>query len=112
MTGQKLMAAQSQQTIVKSIILPQILFSVFFIATSTIPFYELLVNPTVMEGASGEGAFLTIFTTSIASPVKWVVLLFFLMPFTAITQNSQNWSGSLLVQNLYKYHIRPQASEK
>jgi Na+/proline symporter len=112
MTGQKLMAAQSQQTIVKSIILPQILFSIFFIAISTIPFYVLLVNPKVMEGASGEGAFLKIFTTSIASPVKWVVLLFFLMPFTAITQNSQNWSGSLLVQNLYKHHIRPQASEK
>ncbi|HCY00425.1 MAG TPA: hypothetical protein DG754_09830, partial [Bacteroidales bacterium] len=36
----------------------------------------------------------------------------FLMPFMAITQNNQNWCGSLLVQNFYKYYINPSASEK
>lgn len=112
MTGQKLMAAQSQKTIVKSIILPQILFSAFFIGISIIPFYVLILDHSVLQSTNGEGAFLKIFTSSFTGSAKWVVLLFFLMPFTAITQNSQNWSGSLLVQNLYKHHININANEK
>jgi Na+/proline symporter len=112
MTGQKLMAAESQRTIVRSIILPQILFAVFFIAISSIPFFILLLDESILQVANGETAFVKIFTNSVQGPGKWVVLLFFLMPFTAITQNNQNWSGSLLVQNLYKYYLKPQASEK
>ncbi len=111
MTGQKLMAAQNQRTIVQSIILPQILFAVFFIAISSIPFYILLIEPSALHGISGEAAFLKIFTHSLHGASRWVVLLFFLMPFTAITQNYQNWSGSLLVQNLYKHHINPHATD-
>ena len=112
MEGQKLMAAQSQRTIVQSIILPQMLFGVFFIAISIIPFYVLLLAEPNLLAASGEMAFLKIFTHTLHGLSKWVVLLFFLMPFTAITQNNQNWSGSLLVQNFYKYYINPSATDK
>ncbi|HCY00424.1 MAG TPA: hypothetical protein DG754_09825 [Bacteroidales bacterium] len=77
MTGQKLMAAQNQRTIVQSIILPRILFAIFFIAISIIPFYILLLDEPNLLAANGEAAFLKIFTHTLHGPSKWVVLLFF-----------------------------------
>jgi solute:Na+ symporter, SSS family len=112
LTGQKFMAAQSQQSIVKSIILPQILFAIFLITISIIPFYVLLLDKSNQLSSNGEIAFLNIFTQTFSGNSKWVVLLFYFLPFTAISQNNQNWCGSLLVQNFYNYYINPRATEK
>jgi hypothetical protein len=41
-----------------------------------------------------------------------LVLAFFMIPFISVVQNNQNWGGSLLVENFYKYHINPNATQK
>lgn len=110
--GQKLMAAKNHYTITKSIVLPQLFFVVFFVLINMIPFYILLIDSKLLSGLDEEAAFLVIFTAAFNSNDVIFVLLFFLIPFTVMTHNLQNWSGALLTQNFYKYYISPKAKEK
>lgn len=110
--GQKLMAAKNNQTITKSIVLPQLFFVVFFVLINMIPFFILLIDSELLIGLDGEAAFLVIFTAAFNSNDVIFVLLFFLIPFTVITHNLQNWGGALLTENFYKYYISPKAKEK
>jgi Na+/proline symporter len=77
-----------------------------------IPFFILLIDSELLSGLDGEAAFLVIFTAAFNSNDVIFVLLFFLIPFTVMTHNTQNWSGALLTQNFYKYYISPKAKEK
>jgi SSS family solute:Na+ symporter len=110
-TGQKLMSARNPQTIAKSIVFPQLFFVAFFILINLMPFFILLLDPESIHGLDKETAFLTIFTSAFKGGDIYLVILFFLIPFTALTFNIQNWSGALLTQNFYNYYVRPQASD-
>lgn len=110
--GQKLMSAKNSITIAKSIVLPQLFFVVFFILINLMPFFILLIDSGLSESMDGETAFLFIFTTAFKGNDVVYVLIFFLIPFTVLTHNVQNWSGALLTQNFYKYYIQKSASEK
>ncbi|RLD57775.1 MAG: hypothetical protein DRJ01_13475 [Bacteroidetes bacterium] len=112
LTGQKLMAAKKISDITKSVVLPSLLFSVFTLVLYTIPFYILMINPSVMKGLNGEEAFMTIFPKALPDYLYFIVVLFFLLPFITSVNSTQNWAGSLLVQNFYIYYIRKDADEK
>ena len=45
-------------------------------------------------------------------PFMILSLIMFLIAFLSVAHNNQNWGGSLLVQNFYKYYIKPEASER
>jgi len=109
--GQKLMSAKNVNEISKSIILPNILFFVFNLLLYTLPVFVLFV-PEIEPGISGEMAFFSIFKEAVPERFRFLIFIFFLIPFLSVVNNAQNWGGSLLVQNFYKYHIKKNASEK
>jgi len=111
-TGQKLMSAGSMNAITRSIVLPSLMFSVFTLIIISIPLFIILTDITQLTSTNGEEAFLQIFLHAIPKQYHFVVLIFFLLPFVAATNNTQNWSGSLLIQNFYIYYINKKTSEK
>ena len=111
-TGQKLMAARNTNDITRSIVLPSLMFSVFTLIIITIPLFIILTSSLQVANMNGEEAFLQIFLHAIPKHLYFIVLIFFLLPFIAATNNTQNWSGSLLVQNFYVHFINNKSSEK
>lgn len=111
MNGQKLMAANNINEVSKSIIWPTMLFFVFNLLLYTLPVYILFVNDINSE-ISGEAAFFEIFKNGIPINFRFLIFVFFLIPFLSIVHNTQNWGGSLLVRNFYKYHIKQNADDK
>ena len=111
MNGQKLMAVAKTKDIAKSIFLPSFLLLVFRLLLFTLPFMAVLYGFT--NGiADNELAFTSLFVKVLPSWMLLLVLAFFMIPFISVVQNNQNWGGSLLVENFYKYHINPNATQK
>jgi Na+/proline symporter len=111
MNGQKLMAVAKTKDIVKSIFLPSFLLLVFRLLLFTLPFMAVLYGYTTGI-ADNELAFTALFVNVLPSWMLLLVLAFFMIPFVSVVQNNQNWGGSLLVENFYKYHINPNATQK
>ncbi len=111
-SGQKFMSASSMTTITKSIVLPSLIFSIFTLIIYTIPFFILLTDSSLFANLNGEEAFLQIFLYSMPKQLYFIVVIFFLLPFIAAVNNTQNWSGSLLVQNFYLHYINSKPNEK
>lgn len=110
MNGQKLMAAQSLSVVVKSFFLPQLLVFLCKAILFVLPFIAVLKGYT--QGISNpELAFSALFVNTLPGWALGLVVVFFLIPFLSFIQNHQNWAGSLLVANFYKYHIDPTLSQ-
>lgn len=107
--GQKLMAAQSMKSVVKSFFLPQLVVFVCKALLFMLPFVAVLYGYT--RGISNqELAFAALFVKTLPPWSLGLVLLFFLIPVLSFTQNNLNWGGSLLVANFYKHHVAPKVS--
>ena len=109
--GQKFMAAKDMNTISKSVVLPTLFMSFFLLLIYVIPFYILMIDDYELL-ASGELAFLTILQNAIPSHMYFIVMIFFLLPFLSVVNNTQNWSSSLIIQNFYIHYINKNASDK
>lgn len=111
MNGQKLMSSRNANDLVKSLFLPSLLMIIFRIFAFTFPFIAISYGFT--NGVPDkELAFISLFIKGLPSWMLGLVLIFFMIPFFSLVQNNQNWGGSLLVENFYKYHINKNASEK
>jgi Na+/proline symporter len=62
--------------------------------------------------ADSELAFTNLFVKALPSWMLVLVALLFLIPFISLTQNMQNWGGSLLIENFYKHTINPLVSDE
>ena len=111
MNGQKFMAAAKTKDIVNSIFLPSFFVLAFRLLLFTLPFMAVLYGYTTGI-TDNELAFTALFVNVLPSWMLFFVLAFFIIPFISVVQNNQNWGGALLVENFYKYHINPKASQK
>jgi Na+/proline symporter len=111
MNGQKLMATNSSEDLVKSVFLPS-LFNIFFrVALFALPF--MAVGYGFTNGSlDSELAFTALFVKALPSWMLVLVIGFFMIPFLSFVQNTQNWGGSLLIENFYKHTINPHLSDK
>jgi Na+/proline symporter len=110
MSGQKLMATRINSDVVKSIFFPKLLVFVFSVFAFTLPFIAVTSGST--NGITDpEMAFVAVFSKHLPSYLLTFVVLMFLIPYLSLVSSNQNWGGSLLVQNFYKYYIKPNASE-
>lgn len=110
MNGQKLMAANSSNDLVKSVFLPSLLIILFRVVLFTLPFLAVCYGFT--NGiADSELAFTNLFVKALPSWMLALVVLLFLIPFISLAQNMQNWGGSLLIENFYKHTINPHLSD-
>ena len=111
MNGQKLMAANSSKDLVKSVFLPSLSVVLFRVVLFTLPFLAVCYGFT--NGiADSELAFTNLFVKALPSWMLVLVALLFLIPFISLTQNMQNWGGSLLIENFYKHAINPLVSDE
>jgi Na+/proline symporter len=109
MNGQKLMATNSSNDIVKSVFLPSLFIILFRVLLFTLPFLAVCYGFT--NGITdSELAFTNLFVKVLPSWMLVLVALLFLIPFISLTQNMQNWGGSLLIENFYKHTINPSVS--
>ncbi len=109
--GQKLMATNGSKNLVKSIFLPSISIILFRVVLFSLPFMAVVYGYT--NGCSDSELALTLlFTKALPTWMLILVLVFFMIPFLSVVQNLQNWGGSLLVENFYKYSINQNAEEK
>ncbi|MEN9323634.1 MAG: hypothetical protein RL699_1414 [Bacteroidota bacterium] len=109
MNGQKLMAAQSMKSVVKSFFLPQLVVFACKAMLFVLPFAAVL-NGYTQGIPNQEVAFAALFVNTLPPWSLGLVLLFFLIPFVSFTQNNLNWGGSLLVANFYKHHVESNVS--
>ncbi|MFZ4672274.1 MAG: sodium:solute symporter family transporter [Flavobacterium sp.] len=110
MNGQKLMAANSSNDLVKSVFLPSLAVVLFRVVLFTLPFLAVCYGYT--NGiADSELAFTNLFAKALPSWMLALVALLFLIPFISLAQNMQNWGGSLLIENFYKHTINPHLSD-
>ena len=110
MNGQKLMATNSSNDLVKSVFLPSLLIIFFRVVLFTLPFLAVCYGFT--NGiADSELAFTNLFVKVLPSWMLVLVVLLFLIPFISLSQNMQNWGGSLLIENFYKHTINPRVSD-
>ena len=110
MNGQKLMATNSSNDLVKSVFLPSLSVVLFRVVLFTLPFLAVCYGFT--NGiADSELAFTNLFVKVLPSWMLVLVVLLFLIPFISLAQNMQNWGGSLLIENFYKQTINPRLSD-
>lgn len=109
MNGQKLMASKGGNDLVKSIFLPTMFVFLFRILMFTLPFMAVVYG-FAHHSFDNELAFTALFSNVLPSSMLVLVVLFFMIPFLSIVQNTQNWGGSLLVENFYKQTINPNMS--
>jgi len=110
MNGQKLMATNSSNDLVKSVFLPSLAVVLFRVVLFTLPFLAVCYGYT--NGiADSELAFTNLFVKELPSWMLALVVLLFLIPFISLAQNMQNWGGSLLIENFYKHTINPHLSD-
>ncbi len=108
--GQKLMATNSSNDLVKSVFLPSLFIILFRVLLFTLPFIAVCYGFT--NGiADSELAFTNLFVKVLPSWMLVLVILLFLIPFISLAQNMQNWGGSLLIENFYKHTINPRLSD-
>lgn len=110
MNGQKLMATNSSNDLVKSVFLPSLFIILFRVLLFTLPFLAVCYGFT--NGITdSELAFTNLFVKVLPSWMLVLVVLLFLIPFISLTQNMQNWGGSLLIENFYKHTINPRVND-
>ena len=110
MNGQKLMASNSGKDLVKSIFLPSLFILLFRVTLFTLPFMAVgygLINNSL----DSELAFTSLFVKVLPSWMLVLVVLLFMIPFLSFVQNTQNWGGSLLIENFYKHSLNPNLSD-
>ena len=111
MNGQKLLASKSAKEVVKTLFLPSLVLLVFRLFAFTLPFVVVVFG--MHHGiADSELAFTNLFIQLVPKWMLVLVVIFFGIPFLSLVQNTQNWGGSLVVENFYKYHINPTATDK
>jgi Na+/proline symporter len=111
MNGQKLMASKSGKDLVKSIFHPSLFLVLFRLVLFTLPF--MAVGYGFTDGLpDSELAFTALFVKALPSWMLVLVIGFFMIPFLSFVQNTQNWGGSLLIENFYKHTINPHLSDK
>ncbi|MFZ4679767.1 MAG: sodium:solute symporter family transporter [Flavobacterium sp.] len=110
MNGQKLMATNSNNDLVKSVFLPSLFIILFRVLLFTLPFLAVCYGFT--NGITdSELAFTNLFVKVLPSWMLVLVVILFLIPFISLTQNMQNWGGSLLIENFYKHTINPHIND-
>jgi SSS family solute:Na+ symporter len=111
MNGQKLMATNSSNDLVKSVFLPSLSVVLFRVVLFTLPFLAVCYRFT--DGiADSELAFTNLFVKTLPSWMLDLVMVLFLIPFITLVQNMQNWGGALLIENFYKHHINTSLSDE
>lgn len=110
MNGQKLMASNSGKELAKSIFLPSLFIVFFRVVLFTLPFMAVGYGFT-NNFIDSELAFTSLFVNVLPSWMLVLVVVLFMIPFLSFAQNSQNWGGSLLIENFYKHTINPNVSD-
>ncbi|RAR73775.1 sodium:solute symporter family transporter [Flavobacterium aciduliphilum] len=109
MNGQKLMAANTSKDLLKSVFIPSLSIVLFRVFLFTLPFMAVCYG-YASGSADSELAFTSLFVKVLPSWMLVLVVVVFLIPFLSMVQNTQNWGGSLLVENFYKHAINPNLS--
>jgi Na+/proline symporter len=109
MNGQKLMASNSGNDLAKSIFLPSLFIVLFRVVLFTLPFMAVGYGFT-NNSIDSELAFTSLFVKVLPSWMLVLVVVLFMIPFLSFVQNTQNWGGSLLIENFYKHSINPNVS--
>jgi SSS family solute:Na+ symporter len=110
MNGQKLMANSTSKDVIKSVFIPSLSIIILRLLLFTLPFMVVCYGFS-SGSADNELAFTSLFVKVLPSWMLILVLLLFLIPFLSFVQNTQNWGGSLLVENFYKHSINPNLSD-
>lgn len=110
MNGQKLMASNSGNDLAKSIFLPSLFIVLFRVVLFTLPFMAVGYGFT-NNSIDSELAFTSLFVKVLPSWMLVLVVVLFMIPFLSFVQNTQNWGGSLLIENFYKHSINPNVSD-
>jgi Na+/proline symporter len=110
MNGQKLMASNSGNDLAKSIFLPSLFIVLFRVVLFTLPFMAVGYGFT-NNSIDSELAFTSLFVKVLPSWMLVLVVVLFMIPFLSFVQNTQNWGGSLLIENFYKHTINPDLSD-
>ncbi len=110
MNGQKLMASNSSKDLMKSVFIPSLSIVLFRVLLFTLPFMAVCYG-YANGAADSELAFTALFVKALPSWMLILVVLLFLIPFLSFVQNTQNWGGSLLIENFYKHTINPNLSD-
>jgi Na+/proline symporter len=109
MNGQKLMATNTSKDLLKSVFIPSLSIILFRVLLFTLPF--MAVGYGYASGsADSELAFTFLFVKVLPSWMLVFVVVIFMIPFLSLVQNTQNWGGSLLIENFYKHTINPNLS--
>lgn len=110
MNGQKLMATNTSKDLVKSIFLPSLTIVLLRVILFTLPFMAVCYG-YANGSADSELAFTSLFVKVLPSWMLILVVVVFMIPFLSMVQNTQNWGGSLLIENFYKHTINPNLSD-
>jgi Na+/proline symporter len=111
MTGQKLMATKNVRDVAKTIIFPQILSITIGLFVFLLPFIAR-TDGLLQASANPEQAFLSVFVNHLPAGLLVAAAAMFLISFLSVVLNNLNWGGALLVQNVYRYHIRHKATKE
>ena len=110
MNGQKLMATNSSKDLLKSVFIPSLSIILFRVLFFTLPFMAVCYG--YANGTSdSELAFTSLFVKVLPSWMLILVVIVFMIPFLSMVQNTQNWGGSLLIENFYKHTVNPNLSD-
>ena len=110
MNGQKLMATNTSKDLLKSVFIPFLSIVLFRVLLFTLPFMAVCYG-YASSSADSELAFTFLFVKVLPSWMLVFVVVVFMIPFLSLVQNTQNWGGSLLVENFYKHTINPNLSD-
>lgn len=106
MNGQKLMATNTSKDLLKSVFIPSLSIVLFRVLLFTLPFMAVCYG-YASSLADSELAFTSLFVKVLPSWMLILVVIVFMIPFLSFVQNTQNWGGSLLIENFYKHTINP-----
>jgi Na+/proline symporter len=109
MNGQKLMATNTSKDLLKSIFIPFLSIVLFRVVLFTLPFMAVCYG-YASGSTDSELAFTSLFLKVLPSWMLTLVIIVFMIPFLSFVQNTQNWGGSLLIENFYKHTINPNLS--
>ncbi len=110
MNGQKLMATNTSKELLKSVFIPSLSIVLFRVLLFTLPFMAVCYG-YANGSADSELAFTSLFVKVLPSWMLILVVIVFMIPFLSFVQNTQNWGGSLLIENFYKHTINPNLSD-
>ena len=110
MNGQKLMATNTSNDLLKSVFIPSLSIVLFRVVLFTLPFMAVCYG---FDNSSidSELAFTSLFVKVLPSWMLTLVIIVFMIPFLSFVQNMQNWGGSLLIENFYKHTVNPNLND-